>query len=259
MVENPIVLAVVAHPDDIEFMIAGTLIHLRDAGAEIHTWNMLNGCCGSLEHSKEEIIAMRWAEAQEAAQSIGATAHAPLFDDLGVFYDAPSLAKVAAVIRSIQPDIILTHSPQDYMEDHQNVCRLTVSAAFSRGMPNYTPDPATPPYDKQVAVYHALPHGLQDGLREYVTPHFTVDIEPVLELKTQMLACHRSQQAWLSSSQGMNAYLQEMHLMAADVARLYSPFKYAEGWRQHSHLGFCARSYQPLQTMLRPFMELCSV
>jgi LmbE family N-acetylglucosaminyl deacetylase len=41
------VLAAAAHPDDIEFMMAGTLLRLKDAGCEIHLWNLANGCCGS--------------------------------------------------------------------------------------------------------------------------------------------------------------------------------------------------------------------
>jgi LmbE family N-acetylglucosaminyl deacetylase len=41
------VLAAAAHPDDIEFMMAGTLLRLKDAGCEIHLWNLANGCYGS--------------------------------------------------------------------------------------------------------------------------------------------------------------------------------------------------------------------
>ena len=87
-----IALAAAAHPDDIEFMMAGTLLRLKDAGCEIHLWNLANGCCGSATLSREEAISVRWQEAQDSAKLAGGTAHPPLFDDLAIFYDASSIA-----------------------------------------------------------------------------------------------------------------------------------------------------------------------
>ncbi|MEP7291243.1 MAG: PIG-L family deacetylase, partial [Chloroflexota bacterium] len=121
--------AIVAHPDDVEFMMAGTLLLLKDAGADIHLWNLCNGCHGSMVYGYDEIKRMRWEEAQAAAREAGATIYPPFADDLALFYDAPSIARVAAVIRRVKPDIILTQPPQDYMEDHMNACRITVTAA----------------------------------------------------------------------------------------------------------------------------------
>src|SRR5438105_5218145 len=115
-----VALAAVAHPDDIEFMMAGTLLLLKEAGAEIHMWNLANGGCGTVTYSYEDIIRMRWEEAQAAAKVAGATMHPPLVDDLAIVYSPELLARVTAVIRQIQPTIILTQSPQDYMEDHMN-------------------------------------------------------------------------------------------------------------------------------------------
>jgi LmbE family N-acetylglucosaminyl deacetylase len=82
-----VVLAAVAHPDDIEFVMAGTLLRFKAAGAEIHMWNLANGSCGTATHTQEEIVRMRWQEAQDAARVAGATAHEPICDDLGIFYD----------------------------------------------------------------------------------------------------------------------------------------------------------------------------
>src|SRR5258706_10330537 len=118
------VLAAVAHPDDIEFVMAGTLLRLREAGAEIHMWNLANGCCGTATHSRAEIVKLRWKEALSSAGVAGAAMHPSLVDDIAVYYEPKVLARVAAVVRDVKPNIILTHSPQDYMEDHQNVCRL---------------------------------------------------------------------------------------------------------------------------------------
>lgn len=205
-----VVLAAAAHPDNIEFLMAGTLLRLKDAGAEIHMWHLANGCCGTAVHGKEEITRIRGAEAVASARLAGAVPHPSLFDDLAVFYDAPSLARVADVLREIRPAIVLTHSPRDYMEDHQNVCRLVATACFARGMQNLATEPPRPTWEASVAVYHALPHGLHDGLGRFVSPDLYVDIAPVLARKRAMLACHASQREWLDASQGRGAYLDEM-------------------------------------------------
>lgn len=245
-----IALAVAAHPDDIEFMMAGTLLRLRDSGCEIHLLNLANGCCGSNTTSREETARVRREETREAGALIGGTVHPPLFNDLEIFYDKPSLAKVAAAVRRVQPDIVLTHSPQDYLEDHQNTARLAVSAAFSRGMKNFPTEPEVAPYDKPVALYHALPHGLRDSLRQSVTPHFYVEITGVLPRKRAMLACHASQQQWLDQTQGMNAYLEEMERMSREVGSMSGRFEFAEGWRRHSHLGFGPEDFDPVNLLL---------
>jgi len=246
-----IILAAVAHPDDIEFMLAGTLLLLREAGAEVHLWNLANGCCGTQTHSREEIIRIRREEAAASARLAGGVDHDPLFDDLGVFYDAPSLARVAAVVREIAPDVILTHSPHDYMEDHEAVCRLIVTAAFTRGMPHFRTEPARPIYGKPVRLYHALPHGLRDGLGRLQQPDRLVDIASTLARKREMLACHHSQKAWLDASQGMGAYLEEMEGLSRAMGAISSGrFEFAEGFIRHNHLGFCPPEFDPLADLL---------
>jgi LmbE family N-acetylglucosaminyl deacetylase len=248
---RPVVLAAAAHPDDIEFMMAGTLLLLRDAGAEIHMWNLANGHCGTARHSRAEIIRIRAAEAARSEGLAGGVSHPPLFDDLAVFYDARSLARVAAAVREIRPAMVLTHSPQDYMEDHQNVCRLLVTAAFSRGMSNFETEPPRAAWDAPVAVYHALPHWLRDGLGQLATPNAYVDTAAVLARKRAMLACHASQKEWLDASQGMDAYLHEMERISAEVGRMSGRFTHAEGWRLHSALGFGPAAFNPMKDLLK--------
>ncbi|MCA9153077.1 MAG: PIG-L family deacetylase, partial [Planctomycetales bacterium] len=130
------VFAVAAHPDDIEFVMSGTMILLADAGYELHYMNIANGCCGSNETDAETTARIRREEACRAADSIGAAFHESITNDLEIFYDQPTLAKMTSIIRRVAPRILLVHSPQDYMEDHMNACRLAVTAAFARGMPN---------------------------------------------------------------------------------------------------------------------------
>jgi LmbE family N-acetylglucosaminyl deacetylase len=247
----PAAIAIAAHPDDIEFLMSGTLMLLRKAGYQIHYWNLANGCCGSSKYDAETIARIRREEAAAAAKAIGATFHESICNDLEIFYDRPTLAKVASVIREVGPEIVLTHSPVDYMEDHTNACRLAVTAAFARGMPNFVTDPPRPAVAGTVTVYHAQPYGHRDPLGNVMEPSLVVDTTDLIELKKKMLAKHASQKEWLDESQGVNSYLDAMVELDAEVGRMSCIFKYAEGWRRHMHLGFCGKEDDPLRTALK--------
>ncbi len=252
---RPVALAAVAHPDDIEFLFAGTLLLLRDAGCDIHMWNLVDGSCGTLTHSREEIIRIRAEEATRSAGVIGAQIHQAVFSDLEVFYDRPSLAAVSAILRSIRPQIILTHSPDDYMEDHQNVCRLVVTAAFSRGTPNFRTEPDAAPYTQSLRIYHAPPHGLHNGLNERFRSDFLLDVRSTMEQKRKMLACHQSQFAWLRDTQGMSSPIAEMERMCREIAGWGNGLEFAEAWRRHSPLGFCDPGFDPLFHYLQSYFH----
>lgn len=244
------VFAVAAHPDDIEFVMAGTLIRLRAAGYELHYMNVANGCCGSTEHDAATVAAIRREEAIAACRSIGAVFHESLVNDLEIFYDRPTLTRLAAVMREVAPEIVLTHAPVDYMEDHTNTCRLAVTAAFARSMPNFPVDPPTPAVSQPVTIYHAQPHGNQTPLGEPVIPSLLVDVTDVMPQKSAMLACHVSQKRWLDESQGLDSYLHTMQELSAEVGRMSGRYQYAEGWQRHLHLGFCAADADPLANAL---------
>ena len=245
-------LAVGAHPDDIEFMMAGTLILLRQAGVSIHMWNLANGNCGTATHSRRDIIRLRGEEARHSADLVDAVLHPPLVDDIMIYFEPSLTARVAAVVRKIKPTILLIPSPGDYMEDHQNTCRLLVTAAFVRGMSGFATTPPVAPWNGDVVLYHALPYGLRDGLRQLARPGQYVNIAPVLSRKREMLAQHRTQKEWLDVSQGVDAYLTAMEDMCRQVGTLSGKFACAEGWRRHSHLGFCPEGADPLSDILGP-------
>lgn len=244
------VFAVHSHPDDIEFTMAGTLFLLAERGCEIHYMNLSNGGCGSMEYPPEETKEMRRREGLAAADYLGATFHGSLVNDMEVFYEKETLRRLASVMREVGPDIVLTSSPQDYMEDHMNACRLAVSAAFILGFPNYETEPPRQAVDKDVVVYHAMPHGLRDGLRNPIFADYYVDIGGVIPQKTAMLACHASQKEWLDRTQGFDSYLDTMKSMAREVGSMSGTFDYAEGWRRHSHLGFSRVEMDPLTDLL---------
>ncbi|MDO8586508.1 MAG: PIG-L deacetylase family protein [Armatimonadota bacterium] len=251
---SKIAMAAAAHPDDIEFIMSGTLMLLGDAGYELHYMNIANGSCGSATKSKEEIIAIRLDEAREAAASIGAKWYPPLVYDIEIMYDHAIIRKLCAIVREVNPDILLLPSPQDYMEDHMNASRVMVTAAFCRNMRNYDTDPPTRLAEGELAVYHALPWALQDQLRNPIHPDFFVDITSMAERKRRMLSCHRSQKEWLDESQGMDNYLNIMDEMSARVGALSGKFAHAEGWRRHSHMGFGPEDFDPLGQALSSYI-----
>ena len=247
---RPVAFAIAAHPDDIELMMAGTLALLGEAGYELHMMNIANGSCGSLTEDAETITRIRTEEARNAAGVLGATMHPPLVNDLEIFYNDTLLRKIAAVVRRVRPTVILLQSPVDYMEDHMLSARLAASAAFVIGVPNYRTDPPVAHVPGEVTLYHALPWGLRGPLGEIVNPHFYVDVTSSLAKKRAALAEHKSQREWLDRTQGLDSYLTTMEDMARTVGTQSGRFDYAEGWRRHLHLGYCAEDADPLKDAL---------
>lgn len=243
-------IAIAAHPDDIEFCMAGTLMLLKESGYAIHYLNLASGSCGSLRHNAAATRAIRRAESRNAARILGAQHHPSLVDDLEILYELKTLRCLAAIIRAVNPRVVLTHSPQDYMEDHVNTCRLAVTASFARGMPNFRTMPMRAAQESDVTVYHAMPHGLRDGLRRRIIPGAFVNTTLVQKIKREALSAHRSQREWLDASQGMGSYVETMDAMSRSVGKLSRRFQHAEGWRRHQYLGFCAPEADPVREAL---------
>ncbi|MDB5250323.1 MAG: family deacetylase [Segetibacter sp.] len=242
-------IAIAAHPDDIELMMAGTLLLLKKAGYEIHYLNLSRGNAGSIEYTSEQTKKTRLKEAKKAAAILGAHFHPPFCNDLEIFYNLKTLQRLAAIIREVQPGIVLTHSPADYMEDHTNTCRLAVTATFARGMPNFTSIPSQKTGNYDCTVYHALPHTLSDNLRQPIVPGVFVNTTSVQDKKLEALKAHESQQSWLDVSQKMNSYLQAMEDISLKVGQMSQEFSHAEGWRRHLHVGFCEPGTDPLKDL----------
>ncbi len=243
-------LALFAHPDDLEFVAAGTLLLLKQAGWEIHCLNLSSGNLGSMTLTPNDTREIRANEARRAAEILGARWHAPIGEDLEIVYSIPLLRQVAAIVREVNPQILLTHSPVDYMEDHTATARLAVTAAFARGMPNFVTDPHVKHVESDVTVYHAQPHLNRDPLGAVVRPGLFVDIGSVIDTKRRALAAHESQRLWLDQTQGMDSYVKTMEDLGREVGAMSGRFEFAEGWRRHLHAGFCAPDADPLQAAL---------
>src|SRR5947209_20338931 len=111
----PVILAIHAHPDDIEILAGGAMAMLARAGNRVVFVSMTPGDCGSHEHGPEEIAAIRRQEAAAAARLASAEYHCAEFRDLAIFNDDASRRHVTELLRQVQPNLVLTSSPADYM------------------------------------------------------------------------------------------------------------------------------------------------
>lgn len=243
-------LAIAAHPDDIEFVMAGALLLLREAGWRIHYLNLSTGDMGSTVMSTAETARVRRREAQAAARRLGAKWHAPFCPDLGIFYTEKNIRRVCGVVRAIRPAVVLTHALADYMEDHMITARLAVTGTFARGIPNYRSTPVRRAEVVPCVVYHAMPHGQCTPLRVPVRPEIFIDTGSVHKAKREALACHASQKEWLDATQGMDSYVAMMDTFSRRLGRQSGRFAHAEGWTRHLHFGFGEEADDPLRDAL---------
>jgi LmbE family N-acetylglucosaminyl deacetylase len=229
-----VALTVLAHPDDAEFLCAGTLIRLvHELGWKAHIASMTPGDCGSAELSPEEISRIRRQEGAGAAGLIGASYHCLEERDLSIFYQPSTLEKVTRLLRDVRPRLVFTHSPADYMLDHEMTSVIVRAAAFGAPIPNFHGGREGPaPLDHIPHLYYCDPIEGKDPLGREVPPGFCVDISAVIDSKAAMLAAHASQRQWLLKHHGMDQYLQAMRGWAAQRGQSCG-VAYAEGFRQH--------------------------
>lgn len=239
----PTVLAVMAHPDDIEITCAGTLALLKRAGWGVHLATMTAGDLGSMTLPRPEISRVRRGEAEASAKVLGAGYTCLGFDDLTILYDAPSKRRVCGLLREVRPDLVITHPPHDYMTDHTETPRIVREAAFASTIPNWEASlngkPA-PPCAKMPAILYTDPIENIDAEGRRVPARIVVDITSAMETKERMLACHESQRSWLRAQHGEDEYLLSMKRWGADRAKDFrkKTVKYAEGFTPHLGHGF---------------------
>lgn len=229
----PTALAVLAHPDDIEFLCAGTLRRLHvEKGWRLELATMTAGDCGSIEHGPEVIATIRRGEATEAARMLGGQYTCLEELDLRVIYSSAVVEKVVSLINRVQPEIVFTHSPDDYHLDHEQTSKLVRAACFAAPIPNYLSRHDYPPVARIPHLYYCDPLEGKDIFGSPVPPGFCIDISGVIEAKTAALACHRSQRNWLQKHHGVDNYLDSMKAWSATQGARINAL-YAEGFRQH--------------------------
>lgn len=232
---NKTVLGIFAHPDDAEFVCTGTLSLLKNAGWAVHIATMAPGDKGTNELTREEISKIRKSEATESAKLLDATYHCLEFEDLYIMYDRESINKTTSLIRKVGASIVFTHSPKDYMIDHETTSKIVQTACFSTGIKNLE-IPETP-YEPVPYLYYCDSMEAKDILGRPIPASIFVDISDEMHIKEKMLACHVSQRKWMLAHHKMDEYILSMKRYCQKRGQEID-VKYAEGFRQHLGHGY---------------------
>lgn len=199
---NKTVLAIGAHPDDMEQFAGGTLILLKQSGYEIVICPLTKGECGSRELSAEEIVKIRNEESVNAAKIIGARYLNIGLRDGSIPYDLDTVKKVVGVIREVNPSIIFTHPTVDYIVDHSHTGQLVLWAVPEALHKNFIIDSPVTPLSHHPFVYHTDPQGLTFMDGQIARVNTIVDISDVIDKKMAAFAQHKSQIHFLVKKSG---------------------------------------------------------
>ncbi len=218
------ILAIGAHPDDIEIACSGTLAKCIKRGDTVIVCHVSSGSLGHVVIQPDELRLIRANEAKKAGALAGVEeVLCAGFDDLEIFDTKEARDKIVDIIKYANPDLIITHDPNDYMPDHTTVSKLVFDASFTATLPNYKSKYKQPA--KMVPLYYMdTLAGVNFNPTEYV------DISDEIDLKLQMLNCHESQVVWMREHDGIDF---------ADMVKTISKYRgyqcgvaYAEAFRQ---------------------------
>ncbi len=232
-----VAIAILAHPDDAEFLCAGTLLRLhREHGWAVHVATMTAGDCGSAEHSPDDIASIRRSEGAAACRVAGFTYHCLGVLDLRVRYCDEQFDKVTRLLNAVRADVVFTHSPEDYHLDHEQTSTLARAAAFAAPIPNFLHRPGHsekhPPLPAIPHLFYCDPLEGKDQFGRAIPPAFRIDISDVIDAKGAMLAEHESQRAWLRKHHGVDNLVESMREWSGSRGAGCGA-AFAEGFRQH--------------------------
>lgn len=218
------ILAIGAHPDDIEIQCAGTLALYAQAGHQVWMAIATNGNVGSPTHSRAEIAAIRKKEQEQSCALIGANLIWMDFDDEWLFNDRPTRSRFIDTIREAEPDVMFIHGPTDYHPDHRVAGQVAEDARIPASVRLVE---TALPYTKKIPhmFYMDNPTGLG------FDPEAYVDISGVIETKREMLRRHVSQDDWIRAMYD-DASITEMMDKNASIRGAASGYGFAEGFRE---------------------------
>jgi LmbE family N-acetylglucosaminyl deacetylase len=196
------ILVVGAHPDDADVRCGGLALKYIAQGHTVKFLSTTNGDTGHHQIGGVELARRRYAEAQAAARMAGLAEYEVL--DLHSGELEPSVANrklIIRIIREYNPDLIITHRPNDYHPDHRYTSQLVQDASYIVTVPNMVALTDFLPRTPKICYMH-------DRFRKPIPfqPDVVVGIDEVIEKKVQMMHCHESQfYEWLPFNQGIAA------------------------------------------------------
>ncbi|MBA7518018.1 N-acetyl-alpha-D-glucosaminyl L-malate deacetylase 1 [subsurface metagenome] len=219
------ILAIGAHPDDLELLCAGTLALYRQQGHEVFMCHICDGNKGSMVYSSEELVKIRRKETIESGKLIGAKSIWGGISDGEVVLDLESRIKIIDIIRQTNPDIVITHHPNDYHSDHINTSRLVFEATYLANLKLWkTNYPASDKLKLPYLYYMDTLAGVNFIPAEYV------DITKTIDIKVKMMMKMKSQLGWLKKMHNCNA--EELIKTVAKFRGFQAGVLYAEAFVQ---------------------------
>jgi len=217
------ILAICAHPDDIEILCAGTLTRYAEAGHNVTMAVFTDGSMGDAHIPPAKLSKIRHEEQKAAAAIIGARLLWAGITDEHVFPDAAQRRVMIDVLREADPDVILAHSPNDYHPDHRAVSQLVFDSYFQKGLPHI------PGQTKAACRFGGTQLYYMDNLGGIAfQPTEYVDITATMTTKLRMLACHKSQFAAMTEL--AHTELAEMVETQSRFRGIAAGCRYAEGF-----------------------------
>lgn len=194
------ILAVGAHPDDIEFGCGGTLIKYTEKGHRLFLLVMTGGGMGAPK-------ATRTQEQTDAKVILGAEDILwGRYEDTQLIVDQEIISNIENVISEVKPDLIFCHFPDDTHQDHRHLSQATITAAR---------------YIRNVLFY-------EGPTTQNFDPHVFVDISNTLEKKIDALQAHRSQ-ITKTNIEGLSII--EIARSSANFRGIQGRVKYAEAFQ----------------------------
>ncbi len=194
------ILAIGAHPDDIEYGCGGALLKLKkDSKAEVHYFVATRGDFSGGPDARVK-------EQEKAAGMLGvAKLHWGGFMDTQLTVSRELIGSIEKAINEVKPDTIFVNYPKDTHQDHRNLAESTIVASR---------------YSRKVLFY-------EDYTSQNYEPSIFVDISDVLEEKAELLKCHKSQ---VERTYPTGLDIMESVKAVASFRGFQAKVKYAEGF-----------------------------
>jgi len=221
------VLAIGAHPDDIEILCGGALFRFKEQGARIFLCVLTDGSAGHRLIPADKLRQIRKRESEAAAKFLGAKLFWLGIKDEFLFDDEHTRLKLIEVIRQARPDLVFCHAENDYHPDHQAAFQLSFAGAFIAGLNNVKTRSRA--LEKSPLIYQ------MDTLAGIgFEPEEYVDISESFKYKLKMLSKHKSQLKWLKDHDKIDIadliYSQAHFRGYQSGVELAESFRLVRGW-----------------------------